>query len=105
MHRLRALWYSTVLDMETTYTKIYDRKYLPLNLSSWNLTICRSIVKVLSTQGAGPFRTFCVRQTASSWEIHKAYDCFPYMHSSYWNLWLMHMYSMFCLIQPLPINY
>jgi hypothetical protein len=50
MHRLGALWYSTVLNMETTYTKIYDRKYLPLNLSSWNLTICRSIVKVLSTQ-------------------------------------------------------
>lgn len=105
MHRLGALWCSTVLDMETTYTKIYDRKYLPLNLFSWNLTVCRSIVKVLSTLDIGPFRLFCVHWTARSREIHKVYDRFPYTHNSYWNLWLMHMYSIFYLIQPLPINY
>jgi len=90
--------------METTYTKIYDRKYLPLNLFSWNLTIFRSIAKVLSTPDTGPFRIFCLHRAAKSWEIH-VYDRFPYTHNSYWNLWLMHMYSIFCLIQPLPINY
>lgn len=95
----------TVLDMETTSTKIYDRKYLPLNQSSWNLKIYRSIVKVLFMLDTGPFRIFCLRWTARSWEIQKVYNCFPYMHNSCWNLWQIYMYSIFCLIRPLPVNY
>lgn len=55
------VWYS--FRQGNYLHKIYDRKYLPLNLS-WNLTICRSIIKVLFTLDTGLFRTVCVRRTA-----------------------------------------